>query len=214
MILKCHLKGMNCPRYFHEGPFLADNQTFKQFEPDLQRCANCIAYEQPQLPDFRDDLIQIGAMTLMEKGQLYQADHDSGASFGSFIRPCICGDLRDARKKELKQRRRCLLLDSEEADGMLLRNFSDPHTAFENKLLWEMRLSEFEKVLPELLLRLAPNERKVFRLLRAGRKQRDIAKALSLSPARISQISKKVVQKLNRGCQALGIIERAPTDTQ
>lgn len=215
MKLKCHLKGMKCPRYFHQGPFLADNQTLKQFQPDLQQCANCMAYEGPQLPDFRDDLIQIGAITLLEKGPQYQADHDSGASFGSFIRPCICGNLRDARRKELKQRKCYFSLNSgkqrenqeENTDIGLFWDVPDKQAEFEDKLISELQLNEFESRLPEMLRQLTPRERQIFKLLRTGIQPHDIAKMLSLSRARISQISKKVVQKLNRGCQEFGIIE-------
>ena len=217
MKLKCHLKDMKCPRYFHQGPFLADNQTLKQFQSDLQQCANCMAYEPPRLPDFRDDLIQIGAITLLEKGPQYQADHESGASFGSFIRPYICGSLRDARRKELKQCKCYFSLNSEKQRGNqeentdigLLWDIPDKHAEFEDELISGLQLSEFESRLPEMLPRLTSREHQVFKLLRAGIQPRDIAKMLSLSQARISQISKKVVQKLNRGCQEFGIIEGA-----
>jgi DNA-directed RNA polymerase specialized sigma subunit len=55
----------------------------------------------PKLPFFRDDLLQIASITLLEKGPAFDPAHKSCASFGTFIRPRICVSLTNARRKEL-----------------------------------------------------------------------------------------------------------------
>ena len=100
MKLKCQLKGANCPPFKHNGIFHPDNETIKRFLPDLNKCANCMACASPPLPNFRDDFLQIASMTLVEKGTTFNPVHESGANFGTFIRPRICVSLMNARQKE------------------------------------------------------------------------------------------------------------------
>ena len=103
MKLKCQLAGAKCPPYSHEGEFQPDNATINSLLPDLRRCASCIAYSSPSLPAFRDDLIQIASLTLIKKGSEFNPTHESSASFGTFIRPKICGSLINSKNKELKR---------------------------------------------------------------------------------------------------------------
>lgn len=102
MKLKCQSKGAKCPPYKHQGIFRPDDETLKRFEPDLKRCATCMSYTPPQLPSLQDDLLQIARITLWKKGAAFNPEHKSRASFGSFIRPQICGHLMNAKRKELK----------------------------------------------------------------------------------------------------------------
>ena len=97
MKLRCQVSGMKCPRYKHEGVFQPNAETVKRLLPDLKRCAGCMAYSPPRCPDFRDDLRQIATIVLIEKGPSFQPTHQSRASFGTFIRPQICGTLMKAK---------------------------------------------------------------------------------------------------------------------
>ena len=101
MKLRCQLKGAKCPPFKHNGIFYPDNETVKRLLPDLNRCADCMAYTAPTLPSFRDDLLQTASITLLEKGPAFNPAHESQASFGTFIRPRICVSLMNARRKEL-----------------------------------------------------------------------------------------------------------------
>lgn len=74
MKLRCYNKGTICPSYKHDGVFRPDNKTLTRLMTDLKRCANCMACSQPKTIDFRDDLQQIAAITLCEKG-LYTIQH-------------------------------------------------------------------------------------------------------------------------------------------
>ena len=220
MKLKCQLTGARCPPYSHEGEFQPDNGTISGLLSDLRRCASCIALEPPSIPAFRDDLIQIASVTLIEKGPAFNPKHKSGASFGTFIRPKICGNLINAKHKELKRyARECpeSYMDSDtngelnaedERDINLILNTPDADAeCFVDRLIWEIAVANFEKVLPQLLEALTHREQQVFACIREDMSNCDIAKLLKLSPLRISQLARKVEQKLRQECQKFGLIE-------
>ena len=220
--MKCQLVGANCPPYSHKGEFRPNNATITGFLPDLRRCASCIAYGSPSLPAFRDDLIQIASITLIEKGPAFNPTHESGASFGTFIRPRICVSLINAKCKELKHHARersesYMDPDIDEAlnqndkakrDIDLISNVPDANAeCFVDRLVWEISVANFEKVLPQLLEALTQRERQVFICIREDMPNCDIAKMLQLSPPRISQLVQTIEQKLRQGCQKFGLIE-------
>ncbi len=220
MKLKCQLAGAKCPPYSHEGEFQPDNTTITGLLPDLRRCANCIAYEPPSLRAFRDDLIQIASITLIKKGPAFNPLHKSGASFGTFIRPKICGSLINAKNNELKRYiRECpeSYMDSDangelnaedKGDINLILNTPDANAeCFVDRLIWDISVANFEKVLPQLLEALTHREQQVFACVREDMSNCDIAKILKLSPPRISQLVRNVEQKLRQECQKFGLIE-------
>lgn len=220
MKLKCQLTGAKCPPYSHEGEFQPNNSTLTGLLPDLRRCANCIAYEPPSLPAFRDDLIQIASITLLEKGPAFNPAHQSGASFGTFIRPKICGSLTNAKHKELKHyTRECpetymgvdanKALYVEDEKGIdFIQNVPHPDAEyFIDRLIWEIFVANFKKTLPQLLKTLTHREQQVFTCIREDMPKCDIAKMLKLSPPRISQLTRSVEVKLREACQRCGLIE-------
>ncbi len=218
MKLKCQLIGAKCPPYSHDGEFHPNNKTITGLLPDLRRCANCIAYDSPTLPVFRDDLLQIASITLIKKGPTYNPTHESGASFGTFIRPQICGSLMYAKQRELKHLSRespesymvsdgnGLLNIEEEIE--LIENFPDADAEnFVDELVWELSVANFEKALPQLLKALTHREQQVFSYIREDIPKCEIAKMMNLSPPRISQLARNVEQKLRDACQRFGLIE-------
>lgn len=219
MKLRCQLKGAKCPPYKHQGTFHPDNETVTRFKPDLNRCAACMAYTPPQLPSFKEDLFQIASLTLCTKGPAFNPGHASGASFGSFIRPRICGHLMNAKNTELAHFRR-YVLEADAAPGSQeaaapemdrsvgsLSHTPDPQPDFEDTLIWEMWNADFERALPQFLQWMTSREREVFNLMREDIRNCDIAKRLKLSKGRISQLTQQVELKLKQGCQKLGIVE-------
>ena len=220
MKLKCQLKGANCPPFKHNGIFHPDNETIKRFLPDLNKCANCMACASPPLPNFRDDFLQIASMTLVEKGTTFNPVHESGANFGTFIRPRICVSLMNARQKEFLHQGRerldrptasdtCGRPDAEDdRDVGLISNIPDPTTElFVDRLIWDFSIADFERALPQLLKDLTPRERQVFVFIREDMHNCDIAEALNLKPSRISYLVKQVKTKLKQGCLRLGLLE-------
>ena len=216
MKLRCQLKGIKCPHYKHQGVFHPDDETVKRLLPDLNWCADCMAHATPQYPDIRDDLLQIASVVLVEKGPKFNSTHRSGASFGTFIRPQICGTLRNAKEKELLHNRRELPhadegwdlhrdVDAEaDRDVGWWHEVSDLHAEFEDKLVRDI---SFQEALPELLQTLTAREREVFACLRENQQNHEIAEALKLSEARVSQLVKKVTLKLTHSGQRLGLAE-------
>lgn len=220
MQLRCQLKGANCPPFKHEGTFHPDNETIKRLLPDLNRCADCTAYTSPSVPNFREDLLQIASMTLYEKGAAFNPAHESGATFGSFIRPRICVSLMNAKHKELKHQGRERLEGSQEWDAPDAADAEDnrdveiipnvPHPiaeSFVDALVWDISVANFERALPELLKALTPRERQVFVCIRKDMRNCDIAKALHLTPGRVSQLTNQMEFKLKQACQKFGLIE-------
>ena len=216
MKLRCQYPGIKCPRYQHHGVFHADDETVKRLLPDLNWCANCMAYATPQCPDIRDDLLQIASIVLVEKGPRFNSAHQSRASFGTFIRPQICGILKNAKEKELLHSRRELPhvderwhlygdVDAEaDRDVGWLHKVSDLNSEFEDELVQDL---SFQEALPKLLQTLTARERDVFACLRENQQNHEIAETLKLSEARVSQLVKQVTLKLTHAGQRLGLTE-------
>jgi len=216
MALKCQLEGIKCPAYKHEGVFYPDDDTVQSLLPDLEHCAACMAYTPPQRPDLQDDLLQVASLTLIEKGPDFKPIHESGANFRSFIRVHICGALTNAKKREVRYSNREELESDEEWDtcrtpdeqrnpktGLLLE-VPDPYAEFEDELV---RNISFVSALPELLQTLTPRERKVFECIRKNQLNCQIAEALKISQARVSQLVVQITLKLSRAGQRFGLAE-------
>lgn len=216
MKLRCQLKGIKCPRYKHHGIFNPDNKTITRLLPDLNQCAGCMARASPKCSEMREDLQQIAAIVLIEKGPKFNPVHPSGASFGTFIRPQICGTLMNAKRSELTHKHRGLrsfngVWDPDKDPGVeakqdlgRLRKVPTHYTEFEEALV---RNISFEAALPKLLKILSPREREVFACLREDQRNCEIAEVLNLSESRVSQLVTQVTQKLTRAAQGLGLAE-------
>ena len=216
MNLRCQLKHIKCPRYKHQGIFRPTDEVVKSLLPDLRQCAACITYAAPQRPDLQDDLLQVASLTLIEKGPKFNPAHHSGAGFGTFIRPHICGALIHEKSRELthstRERPSCDATSnpSEDSDAEAnqdigrLSEVPDPHAEFEVELVRDI---SFTAALPKLLKILTPREREIFTYLRANHRNCEIAEALTLSEARVNQLVTQVTQKLTCAAQRLGLAE-------
>lgn len=216
MKLRCELKGVKCPRYKHYGFFYPDDQTIKRLLPDANRCAECIAFTSPQRPDIQEDLQQTAVLVLIEKGPRFSPTHASGANFGTFIRPRICGTLMNTKSRELTRNSRessnfeVEWNPSETIDTKIHRAISSLwstqvlHTEFEDELVRDL---SFRDALPELLKTLTPREREVFSCLRDNQRNCEIAEALNLTESRVSQLVTQVMRKVEDTGQRLGLSE-------
>lgn len=210
MKLRCQLKGIICPRYEHHGIFHPDDVTIKKLLPDLNRCADCMANASPKRLDIRDDLLQVGCLTLLEKGPHFNPKHYSGANFGTFIRPRICGALTNAKSKEVVHSERELLYTSEtqngseaNQDGCQLWEPIDPYAEFEDELIDDLALAS---ALPALLRTLTPRQREVYTCLCWHEKNCEIASRLSISEARVSLLVKDVKRKVTTTAYKIGLL--------
>lgn len=215
MKLKYQWKSKKCPLFRHEGVFEATDEMLIRFQHDLNRCAQCTAYENPALPSFQEDLLQIARVTLWKKGPLFDPNHETKASFRTYILPWICGALTKAKKNEVQHYQHFILPSDEvncpyegsETQEQLLVSALKPETDFVDKLIWEMWNADFEKALPQLLQCLTKREQQVFTYIRTNMKQCDISETLGLSKPRVSQLLKQVERKLRGECHNLGLIE-------
>lgn len=216
MKLRCQLKGAKCPRYKHYGVFYPDDKTIKRLLPDANRCADCIAFASPQRPDIQEDLQQTAVLVLIEKGPRFSPTHPSGANFGTFIRPQICGTLMHTKSRELTRNSR------ESSNFAVEGNLSETtnpkihraisslwstqvlHTEFEDELVRDL---SFRDALPELLKTLTPREREVFSCLRDNQRNCEIAETLNLTESRVSQLVTQVMRKVEDTGQRLGLSE-------
>lgn len=217
MTLRCQLGTVKCPSYKHQGIFQPDNETVKLLLPDLNRCAACIAAAPPKRPDLHDDLLQIASLTLLEKGPRFDPAHESGAKFGSFIRPRICGALTNAKGKELTYSKREHLdfnghlspcteaATTVNQDLNWLWEVPDPDAAFEDKLIRDL---SFADALPTLLKVLTPREREVFNCLRDNQRNSEIANKLKVSESRVSQLVSQMTLKLTAAARELGLTDQ------
>ena len=216
MKLRCQLRFTKCPLYKHQGIFCPNDEIIKYFLPELRQCAKCTAFAAPRRPDLQDDLLQIACLTLIEKGPAFNPEHQSGASFGTFIRPRICGALMDEKSRELTHSTRELpsLYSASDASEALdpelkqdvgrLWEVPDPHAEFETELVRDI---SFNMALPKLMKMLTPREQEIFARLRENQRNSEIAKALTLSKARVSQLVTQVTRKLNHAARNLGLTE-------
>ena len=215
MKLQYQWKSKKCPFFTHEGIFEATDEMLIRFQHDLNRCAQCTAYGNPALPSFQEDLLQIARVTLWKKGPLFDPNHETKASFRTYILPWICGALTKAKKNEVRHHQHFMPPSDEvncpyegsETQEELLVSALKPETDFVDKLIWEMWNADFEKALPELLQGLTKREKQVFTLIRMDMKQCDIAEILTLSKPRINQLLKQVETKLIHESKNIGLIE-------
>ena len=214
MNLRCQLKRIRCPSYKHQGVFRPTDEMVKPLLPDLDRCAACIAHAAPQRPDLKGDFLQVASLTLIEKGPAFNPVHQSGASFGTFIRPRICGVLMHEKDRELTHSTRELPSIEDAADSPedpdaevnqdvgRLWEVPDPHAEFESTLV---RNISFAAALPELVQTLTPRERDVFACIREDQHNYEIAETLKISEARVSQLVTQVTLKLIDEARRLGL---------
>ncbi len=214
MKLRCQLKGIKCPCYKHQGTFRSTDEMVKPLLPDLRQCAACTAHAAPQRSDLQDDFLQVASLILIKTGPIFDPAHRSRASFGTFIRPRICGALMDAKSRELTHSTREVpsfdgAWDPSEdpeaeanPDVGRLWEVPDSRAEFEAKLVRDI---SFAAALPKLLKILTRREREVFVCLRDNQQNCEISKALTISEARVSQLVAQVTLKLRRMGQRLGL---------
>ncbi len=219
MSLRCYNRKIKCPPYKHQGTFIATDTSVRRLFPDLHRCAKCIAYANPQRLDLQAQFFSAGCEVLVRNGPLYDPRHRSSANFGSFIRPKICGTLMNEKRRELEYSRRastelypqwntCESVDAEiNHDIGLLWEIPDPVAEFEDEVIWNIFVQDFEKALPILVKKLTPMEQRVFALIRENRVNSEIAAILERTPGRISQLTRQVAVKLRKACKELGLVE-------
>ena len=90
------------PHYSKKCPFhITQNQPLTA-KKSIARCVDCVSCGNQRLQRMKADLHQIAYLTILENSPKYNPEHQTDASFTTFIRSRACGKLWDERKKHLK----------------------------------------------------------------------------------------------------------------
>ncbi len=218
MSLRCYRQGIKCPAYKHVGTFIPTDEIVEPLFPDLQHCAKCMAYAGSARPDLADHLMSEASLVLIEKGPLYNPQHESGAKFGTFIRPQICGALTMEKEKECKYSE----MESGDPDKQWdpsqsryakvnedigrLWHLPDPSADPMHQTDYDVFAEDFKVLRRKLLRKLTSGERRVFQRNREGMPNIEIAAELGLTPGRTSQLKHQAIVKLKAACREFGIL--------
>ena len=175
-------------------------------EASVHHCVKCATCGNARLERLSEDFYQVAFLTILEEGPKYNPDHDSGASFTTFIKSRVCGRLWSERRKEMKY----LPCSQDEEDPAPEDLESNPLVealiagacaceSFEDTVVQNIEVDRFRKLLPRMLSQLSKKEREVLRLKYfACCSGVEIADVLAVSEGRVSQITKSALVKLKK----------------
>ena len=90
------------PHYSAKCPFYIKPNNPLSAETSIKHCVRCATCGHQHLQGMRDDFRQIAYLTILEEEPKYDPQHESGASFITFMKSRVCGGLWSQRRKELK----------------------------------------------------------------------------------------------------------------
>ena len=175
-------------------------------EASVHHCVKCATCGNARLERLSEDFYQVAFLTILEESPKYNPDHDSGASFITFIKSRVCGRLWSERRREMKY----LPCSQDDEDPTAEDLASNPLVEaliagacacenFEDTVVEDIEADHFRKLLPRLLSKLSKKEREILRLKYfeccSGV---EIADALTVSEGRVSQITKSALAKLKK----------------
>ena len=192
------------PKDYSKCPFYITPDDPLSAMPSVQRCAQCVIANNPQLASHRDDLQQIALLTILETAPKYDASHPSGASFITYIKAKVCNSLWAYRATELKYLPFALEeepVEEQPPNLLVSRLIAEACTQekMEDVVIQQMAVEAFRKQLPDILANLSEKERRVLVLkFFQERTGVEIAKELSISAGRVSQLTKAALAKVKK----------------
>ena len=192
------------PHYSKKCPFyILPNQPLTA-EKSVNRCVECVACGRQRLQDRKADLHQIAYLTILENSPKYDPEHQTGASLSTFIRSRVCAKLWNESEKDLKSIPCSVLEEDRGAQQQEVNRLVDGLAAesllresVEETVTWGVDVENFKTLLPQLLSCLSEKERTVVKMkFYEGLKAVEIARRLSISEDRVSQLSRSAVAKL------------------
>ena len=192
-----------CPFYILPGDPLSA-------EPSVNHCVRCVTSDHPRLEALRDDLRQLAYLTILEEAPKYDPAHPSGASFITFMKLLVCGRLWSERRKEAKYTPFSHDDPFEAASGAnpLVASLTAEACAsesLEDEVCEKIEIEDFRSVLPHLLTGLSKKERQAIALKYfQDCSGVEIARQLSVSEGRVSQLLKSALSKLKKAHSRLG----------
>ena len=198
------------PHYSAKCPFYIEPNNPLSAETSVNQCARCATCDHPRLVGMRDDFRQIAYLTILEDEPKYDPEHESGASFITFMKSRVCGRLWSERRKALKYTPFSMDPPSE-PDARpnplvaVLTAEACASKSLEDEVCEKIEVEELRSFLPQMLSRLSKKERRVIELkyFKDG-SSRDIAKQLRVSEGRVSQLLKSALGKLKKAHAKIG----------
>ena len=194
------------PHYSQKCPFHITQHQPLTAKKSVGQCVACVSCGNQRLQHMKNDLHQIAYLTILELSPKYDKDHQTGASFATFIRSRVCGKLWDEKKKQLKSIPFPMLEPVREDNHVASNPLADGLTAaacqcqtIDETVTEHVDLAAFKSMLPQLLRALSKKEGMVLKLkFFKGCKAVDIAKQLGISEGRVSQLSSSALAKLKK----------------
>ena len=198
------------PHYSAKCPFYILPNNPLSAETSINKCVQCATRGDCRLQGMRDDFRQIAYLTILEDEPKYDPAHESGASFITFMKSRVCGQLWSERRKALKYTPFSTdpLSEPDARPNPLLAVLTAEACAsksLEDEVCEKIEVEELRSVLPQLLDRLSEKERCVIELkFFKDASGRDIAKQLRVSEGRVSQLLKSALGKLRKAHLKMG----------
>lgn len=198
------------PHYSAKCPFYIEPNNPLSAEKSINQCMRCATCGHQRLQGMRDDFRQIAYLTILEEEPKYDPQHESGASFITFMKSRVCGRLWSERRKALKYTPFSMDPPSE-PDARpnplvaVLTAEACASKSLEDEVCEKIEVEELRSFLPQMLSRLSKKERRVIELkyFKDG-SSRDIAKQLRVSEGRVSQLLKSALEKLKKAHAKIG----------
>ena len=175
-------------------------------EKSVARCVKCVTCNNQRLQDMKADLHQIAHLTIAENSPEYDPEHESGASFSTFIRSRVCATLWNESEEllqwvpfpavdgigETQEFAANPLVDGLVADAC-------QRGGVDEQAIHCVEVEQFKRLLPQLLAGLSEKERLVLKLrFFEGLKGVEIAEALGVTKGRVSQLTHTAFAKLKK----------------
>ena len=176
------------PHYSQKCPFHIIKDQPLSAKKSVAQCVDCVNCGNQRLQHMKADLHQLAYLTILENSPKYNPNHQSGASFTTFIKSRVCGKLWDERKKQLKS-----------IPLTTLNGDDTEHQQLDESVAWQVDLNRFKVALPQLIACLPEKQAAVLKLkFFEELKAVEIAKRLGISEGRVSQLARLALTKLKR----------------
>ena len=198
------------PQYSAKCPFYILPNNPLSAETSIHQCARCVSCGTPYLEGMRADFRQLAYLTILEEEPKYDPAHPSGASFITFIKARVCGRLWSKRRETLKSIPFSCddSADAESPPNPLEASLTAEACAcesLEDDVCRKIAVDQFRSFLPQLLAGLSKKERQAIALKYfKDCSGIDIARQLSVSEGRVSQLLKSGLSKLKKAYSKLG----------
>ena len=198
------------PHYSAKCPFYILPGNPLSAETSVNQCVQCVTCDHPRLEGMRDDFRQIAYLAILEDETKYDPQHESSASFITFMKSRVCGRLWSERRKELKYTPFSMEPPSEPdaRPNPLVAGLTAEACAsesLEDEVCEKIEIEDFRSVLSHLLTGLSKKERQAIALKYfQDCSGVEIARQLSVSEGRVSQLLKSALSKLKKAHSRLG----------